>query len=213
MNYNDFSSEFNSTRQSLWPELLEFKKYLKNGQNVLDLGCGNGRLISLLKEYDLNYIGSDISSNLLNYAKKQDFGKMTSYSFIESDMLDLDFESSKFDIIFAIASFHHIKTREDRIKMLNKIEKWLKKDGLFIMTNWNLFQNKYIKYIFNFHKNSWNDFIVPWKDKEGSVIANRFYHGFTINELERLIQKFDLNMIKNSYSELKKNIITITSKN
>lgn len=65
MSYNQFASEFNKSRQNLWPELLEFKKYLKNGIKILDLGCGNGRLISLLKDYEIYYIGSDISVFLI----------------------------------------------------------------------------------------------------------------------------------------------------
>ncbi len=210
--YNTISSEFNVTRQTLWPELLEFKKYLKDGQKILDLGCGNGRLISLLKEFQIEYVGTDISESLLNYAKKQDFGKITKYEFIEDDMLNLDFKENDFDIIFIIASFHHLKLRKDRIKMLIKIEKWLKKDGIIIMTNWNLFQKKYLKHIFNLKKKSWNDFSIPWKNKDRHIIVNRFYHGFTLKELEKLLEKTEFNIIKNSYSDLRKNIITIASK-
>ena len=210
--YDQIAPEFNATRQNLWPELLEFKKYLNDDQNILDLGCGNGRLIHLLKEFKINYTGSDISSDLLNYAKNQDFGKIMNFKFIESDMINLDFEDNSFDIIFLIASLHHLNTKVDRIKMLTNIEKWLKPNGFVIMTNWNLFQKKYIKHIFNIHKRSWNDFLIPWKDKNGNVLVKRFYHGFRTKELEKLLEKSDLTLVKNSFSELKKNIITIASK-
>ncbi len=212
MDYNEFSNEFNATRQNLWPELLEFEKYIKNGQKILDLGCGNGRLVNLLGNYDIEYVGSDISSDLLNYAKKQDFGKIKNFQFIESDMLDLEFLDNSFDIIFLIASYHHLRIKSQRIKILEKMNKWLKKDGLIIMTNWNLFQRKYIKYIFNLEKKSWNDFLIPWKDKNGDVIANRFYHGFRLGELDKLAKNTQFKVLENRYSDTKRNIITVLSK-
>ena len=217
MNYNEFSNEFNESRQNLWPELLEFEKYLKNGQKILDLGCGNGRLVNLLKNYEINYVGSDISSNLLNYAKKQDFGKITQYQFIESDMLDLEFENNSFDIIFLVASFHHLRTKSQRIKMLNKVNKWLKKDGLLIMTNWNLLESnnfrKYFKYLFDFSiKKTLKDFIIPFKDNKGVILGKRFYHAFTIKELEKLFKNKGFNSVKNQLSENRRNIISILSK-
>lgn len=212
MDYNEFSNEFNATRQNLWPELLEFEKYVKNNQKILDLGCGNGRLVNLLKNYDIEYVGSDISSDLLNYAKKQDFGKIKNFQFIESDMLDLEFQNNSFDIIFLIASYHHLRTKSQRIKILTKMKNWLKEDGIIIMTNWNLFQRKYIKYIFNLEKKSWNDFLIPWKGKGRNVIANRFYHGFRLGELDKLAKNTQFRTLENGYSNTKRNIITVLSK-
>jgi RNA polymerase-binding transcription factor DksA len=33
-----------------------------------------------------------------------------------------------------------------------------------------------------------NDFLVPWKTKEGEVLVERYYHHFTQDELKRLIK-------------------------
>jgi len=43
------------------------------------------------------------------------------FNFIESDMLDVDTLDKKFDIIFMIASFHHLDTNEKRLELLRKI--------------------------------------------------------------------------------------------
>ncbi len=215
--YNDFATEFNETRKNLWPELLEFRKFLKNGQRILDLGCGNGRLINLLKDYEIEYVGSDISESLLNYAKKQDFGKITHVDFLEGDMLELDFEKSYFDIIFLVASFHHIKTSRQRVELLNKLKSCLRPGGLIIMTNWNLWgkQNfkKYFRYLLDFtHIKTFRDFIIPFKNSSGVVMGKRFYHAFTISELYKLAKKSKYEIIKNELSKDQRNIFTYLKK-
>lgn len=46
--------------------------------NILEFGCGSGRLLAhlaQLKDIKINYVGVDISKNLLSFAKKQISGK------------------------------------------------------------------------------------------------------------------------------------------
>ncbi len=77
----------------------------------------------------------------------------------------------KYDVIFFIASFHHLSTIEQREQCLKKIKSMLKKDGIICMTNWNLFQKKYRKRIVkSFFKSlisklKWNDTIIPFTKK------------------------------------------------
>lgn len=217
MSYNQFASEFSASRQNLWPELLEFKKYLKDGIKVLDLGCGNGRLVSLLKDYKIDYVGSDISESLLNYAKKQEKGKINEFRFVESDMMKLDFPKESFDIIFMIASFHHLENKKQRLELLQNMNFWLKKDGILVMTNWNLWEKhnfkKYFKCLFDFSMSkTFRDFIIPFKNNRGESLGKRFYHSFTKSEIEKLIKKTGFNIIDNKYSDKKKNLITIVHK-
>ncbi|MDD4290559.1 MAG: class I SAM-dependent methyltransferase [Patescibacteria group bacterium] len=217
MNYNNFSHEFNATRQNIWPEFSDFEKYLQNGQRILDLGCGNARIINLLKKYEIEYVGCDISGSLLNYAKKQQLGKITHTDFIEEDMLKLNFQKSSFDIIFLIASFHHLRTKRERVELLKKMKSWLKKDAIIIMTNWNLWNadyfKKYFKYLFDFsYKKTLRDFIIPFRNSERRVLGKRFYHAFRLQELQKLIKNTGLKLIKNEFSKDKRNILTYFQK-
>ena len=68
--YNRIAKYFSDTRRSTWPEFERFKKMLKPGQNILDWGCGNGRLFLMLRDYDIKYFGVDISIELLKIARK-----------------------------------------------------------------------------------------------------------------------------------------------
>jgi len=46
-------------------------QYIENHQKILDLGCGNGRLLNFLKNKKIEYIGVDNSEKLLLEAQKQ----------------------------------------------------------------------------------------------------------------------------------------------
>lgn len=211
--YDSIAPHFNLTRKKLLqPELFDFRKYLQDGQSILDIGCGSGRMLRILKDFEIFYCGIDISSNQINYAKKEDTGKIKKTEFIAKDILDANFDENSFDIILCIATFHHIKTKREKIALLKNIYKWLKPGGYLLMTNWNLFQNSYIKYIINFQKHSWNDFLVPYRDGNGKLLTNRFYHSFTISELKSLVSKTGFSLEKIEFSNNKNNIISICKK-
>ncbi|MDD3284773.1 MAG: methyltransferase domain-containing protein [Patescibacteria group bacterium] len=211
--YDSIAPHFNLTRKKLLqPELFDFKQYLQDGQSVLDIGCGSGRMLRILKDFEISYCGLDISLNQINYAKNEDLGKIKKTDFITKDILNANFEDNSFDIILCIATFHHIKTKKERISLLKDMYKWLKPGGYLLMTNWNLFQRIYIKYILNFQKYSWNDFLVPYRDSNGKLLTNRFYHSFTNAELKGLILKTGFNLEKIEFSSNKNNIISVCRK-
>ncbi|MFH1192254.1 MAG: class I SAM-dependent methyltransferase [bacterium] len=41
-------------------------KYVKNGMKILDIGCGNGRLLQALENRGIEYVGVDNSRNLIS---------------------------------------------------------------------------------------------------------------------------------------------------
>jgi len=70
-NYNDIAEQFNETRQKhSWQELIKLAKKVKSGSSVLDVGCGNGRLLKILPS-NIKYLGVDSSKKLLNLAQQQ----------------------------------------------------------------------------------------------------------------------------------------------
>lgn len=209
--YNKISKVFSQTRQYNWDEVKEYaEKYVKDGQNILDLGCGNGRLYQLLENYNVNYLGIDISKKLIEDAKE----KFPRAKFKIGDISKIKLEKNKYNLIFAIASFHHIPSPTLRQQAINNIYKSLKPGGIYIMTNWNLFQPKYEKY-FNKNKSpdpqlEENDTLIPWKNSQGKILANRYYHAFTLKEIEQLIGNSDFEIIENKKSRF--NIVTVIKK-
>ena len=188
--YDSIAGEFNKTRKSQWSEFDYFLEYVKSGSEVLDLGCGNGRIYELLKSKKVDYLGVDNSSGLLDKAREN----FPDAKFKLGDMVDLDLPDKSFDSIFSIASFHHIPGRKLRSRAVNEMHRVLKADGVLILTVWNLFQFKYftdlIKSMFSFiiHfglKYSWNDLWIKW----GQHKEKRYYHAFLPRELSRCFKK------------------------
>lgn len=164
--YNEVAEEFYQTRRKYSPETEELKKYVEEEEKVLDLGCGTGRLYEIFKDKKIDYIGVDFSENLIAKAKEE-YGD----HFKIADILILPFSSDYFDSIWSIAVFHHIPSKELRMRALSEIKRVLKPNGRVIMTCWK---------IESFFR---KDIFIPFHGKK------RYYHAFTKRELRNLFKK------------------------
>lgn len=181
--------DFSRTRWSIWAEFENFREYLKDGDKVLDAGCGNGRLLDLFKDKNIDYVGLDFSKGLIEIARK----KHSQHRFVVGDVLDLPFSNDSFNIVFSVAVLHHIPSKEFRQKVLKEARRVLKPGGTLILTVWDVWGKK--KAWFNVLKHSFLkilgqskldflDVFVPWGDK-----ALRYYHYFTKTELVNLVKE------------------------
>lgn len=204
--YNEIAANFDVTRKkALWPEIYEFAASVKDGDKVLDLACGNGRLLEALMDKKISYLGVDNSIELLNLARRN----YPDNKFIVSDILTLDnLESQKFNHIFCLAVLQHIPSRELRIKALKNMAAKLTNGGRLVISNWNLFTKvKYRRTLFKryflkflgFNKDDWNDLVFPWKDSSGQEKGLRYYHAFTGRELRQLVGEAGLKI--NNYQK------------
>jgi len=202
--YNKISEDFNRTRSFNWREISPIVcKFINNNYKVLDLGCGNGRLFDLLKQKNVSYVGVDASKNLINLATKK--YKDTAAKFFTSDVLNLPFSKNSFDAIISLAVLHHIPSTQNHQKFFKEIKKVLKKDGILILTVWNLWQNpKAINLLFKytflklFRKSDLDffDIFYPWKNSKGELLGNRYLHFFSIRSLEKLAKNNGFQVIK-----------------
>jgi len=194
--YDLIAEEFSQTRGFLWEELKKFKDLVKNGEKVLDLGCGNGRLLELLQDKKIEYVGVDNSQKIIEIAKE----KHPNFQFLVADALSLPFLENSFDKVFSISVFHHIPSEEFRLKFLEEIKRILKPKGVLILTVWNLWQKRYFLLLSKFFilklffrsRLDFKDIFIPWGRK-----IDRYFHCFTKGEIERLIKEVNLK-IQNS---------------
>ncbi len=202
--YNLIAKYFSYTRQHLWTELEWLRKFVKNGQNILDWGCGNGRLIFLLEGKKVSYFGTDQSDGLLKIAKKS-FKKEIKdgwAKFYSTAKKKKKFSENFFDLAFMIASFHHLPDRQSRLELLTDVYKQLKSGGSLIITVWNLESDWAKKKMDNgWEKVGENDFLIPWKNPEGKVLANRYYHHFPKEELVGLLKESGFKVESAEYGE------------
>lgn len=79
---------------------------LRNGQSLLDLGCGSGRLASALgQKMSIEYCGIDVVKALLKYAKKK---SPANYRFILNHSLGIPLPDAFCDMATAFSVFTHL---------------------------------------------------------------------------------------------------------
>lgn len=186
--YNDIASHFSNTREVLWDDLKDLKHFTHTGDAVLDLGCGNGRLYQMFSDLSIAYTGVDQSEGLIEKARQ----KFPGANFVVSNMVTLPFGDESFDVLYSIASFHHLPNDELRLQTLKEMKRVLKPGGKIIMTNWNAKSNWAEAKV---QKGDWtlgespDHFIVPWRNSKKEVKGLRHYWLLTPEHLESLAEK------------------------
>jgi tRNA (uracil-5-)-methyltransferase TRM9 len=193
-NYREIAGSFDLTRKKhVWPEMEKLLIGLNLEDSVLDIGCGNGRLLEVIKNQ--NYLGVDNSEELISLAKQN----YPDNNFRVADILDLKIEN-KYDLVISVAVLHHLPSEELRLKALAEMNKVAK--GKIYFSVWRMWNNQ--KYQPLLIKNIWlkitgrnkleiGDLLFPWKNHQGDLISQRYYHAFTKGELRRLLSKAGLN--------------------
>lgn len=104
----------------------------KNGERILDLGCGDGFYLHLLSRLDLKLIlhGVDYDKNAINSAKKNlDPNKI---KLTQADLMKrLPFHDEFFDGIVMSEVMEHLP---DDIKCMKEVKRVLKKNGRLVLS-------------------------------------------------------------------------------
>jgi trans-aconitate methyltransferase len=96
----------------------------KNGEYILDLGCGTGDLTDKLHKLGVNVVGIDKSENMIEQAKK----KYPHLKFEVQDALHLD-DHCEFDAVFSNATLHWVKPPKQALYCIYNA---LKQGGRFV---------------------------------------------------------------------------------
>lgn len=199
--YDTISEDFSRTRQGIWKDFYLFEKYIKHGMSILDLGCGNGRLIALLQNYEIRYTGLDSCKKLLEAARQ----KYPAYTFVSANMLNLPFADQSFDMVIAIASLHHIPSLYYRRRVLSEIKRVLKKGARLIASVWNIrhlpqykapFYISIARSFLTMGRYDIGDTFIPWKDAYGKHISIRYYHAFSLRSLGNLAESQGFHIVE-----------------
>lgn len=176
--YNNIALKYSQVREKEWKEMDFLFDKISEKDKVLDLGCGNGRFYSSFEKRRIDYFGIDFSSKLIEIAKE----KYPSGNFSIGDALDLKFQNDFFDKVYAIAILHHMPEEKLRIKLIKEVKRVLKKQGLFILTVWDLKEKA---------KNNEKDIFLSWYGAKEC-----YFHVFTLKELEDLVILSGLKIIE-----------------
>lgn len=179
--YDQVGDYFSHTRGWLWPEMLPYLNILKENDTVLDVGCGNGRLLGGLAK-NTSYVGVDFSKSLLANARRLH----PNSTFIEGDILS---ESTwqKLPIVsalFCVAVLHHIPRRKLPF-LFQMFARHTKKGGLVYVSSWNLWQKRYLRHHLSL-RSIWEKFktheirsvLVPFQKTTMRYCVSYFHHDF-----------------------------------
>lgn len=101
------------------------------GKDVLELACGSGEITIQLAKDGYHVLGSDLSSDMIEEAKKKEHSDLVDWKVM--DMSDFQLDQS-FDAILCLCdSFNYLLHKSQVLRMFKLVKEHLKPGGTFIM--------------------------------------------------------------------------------
>ena len=125
-----FGEDFSQDGFSDIEQINKILQYIPKGDNVhiLDIGCGNGKMLGYLQEKTGAFIhGFDYSENAIETAKNLYPVKS---EFREGIIGEIEYPAEQFDVIIAMDTMYFAKDMTDFVA---QIKRWLKPDGVFFV--------------------------------------------------------------------------------
>ena len=104
---------------------------IKKGDNILEIGCGEGRDSKYLLDNGYNLLATDVSAEAINYCKKKDYQHVDNYEVL--DVLNCGNFSNKFKFIYSVACLHMLVLQEDRDKYFKFISNHLEDNAIAVI--------------------------------------------------------------------------------
>ena len=138
--YDALANTFSASRGATEPGLERVFAQMQPGMLVLDLGCGQGRVATLLPA-ECEYVGMDFSTEMLTIAKRTANAARHSSPprFIVGDLLDPKWPAlvpGCADWVILRAILHHIPGLENRQAIVERAAECLAPQGRLLLANW-----------------------------------------------------------------------------
>ena len=208
--YGEHGRDFSGTRLRLQPGVRRIIEGLRMDESILDLGCGNGELARSLSRNGFHgaYLGLDFSLTLLGEAQREAFAFPVQFK--ETDLTSPHWETlagnMEYDLAFAFAVLHHIPGAELRCLIPRKVHELLKREGRFILSNWQFLDNPRLKSRIqpwgsvglDLEEVDPNDYLLDWR---GGAAGLRYVHHFGEDELAELAEASGFEVLETFYSD------------
>jgi ubiquinone/menaquinone biosynthesis C-methylase UbiE len=99
--------------------------------SVLDVGCGDGRVIKIILETTQNITGVDNESAAIQEAKER-LASFPSVKLFVADGMQLPFEDKVFDVVVFMMTL--VNLGQNKVAILKEIQRVLKIDGVVILS-------------------------------------------------------------------------------
>ncbi|XP_029664488.1 uncharacterized protein LOC115236279 [Formica exsecta] len=135
-----------TTQSKHWPRVYQFLQELEPGALVCDIGCGNGKYLSV--NHSVFKIGVDRCKRFTDIAREKE------NEVLICDNLALPFREESFDAVLSIAVVHHFATTERRVHALKELARILRIGGRLVISVWAM-EQKHRKF-------ESQDVLIPW---------------------------------------------------
>jgi len=120
---------FHHRKSELIRRFFQRRKIETSGLHHLDVGCGKGELLNLLRGDFAHSAGCDVSADMM----REITGIETR---VQTDPLKIPFEDEAFDLVTAVCVYHHVPPAS-RAALTQEIRRVLKPGGFFCMIEHN----------------------------------------------------------------------------
>ena len=176
---------YNFRQWSIFRRELEWLARRWQKGKLLNIGCAHGPDFLPFKQgFDLH--GVDFSPEMLRLAQKYSQKFNFDVNLSVADACHLPYPDKTFDWAISVATYHHIRYKEERQAALDELRRVLKPGGEAFITVWNRWQPKF-----------WlkgKEITVPWRTKDKTLY--RYYYLFSYSELEKLAKKTRFKILK-----------------
>lgn len=206
--YAQIAPHFSQTRHKPWPLVSAFLLSQPPGSVGLDVGCGNGKYLSVNPSVYL--LGSDRSAELVSLARDGLEGRRDR-EVVTADGLSLPYREGCADFVISVAVVHHFSTRDRRVDAVRKLLRCLRRrrdgdeGGRVLVYVWALEQGSSRR---GWDEGGEQDLLVPWvmknhaprkkvkgsggddaekksgEEEEKEKTFQRYYHLYRKGELE-----------------------------
>lgn len=109
------------TRRNLKSRERRLRQFrIKSDDDILDLGCGDGLNISILRQMGINkVVGVDISNELLRLAKQNNPG----VKFYVGSAQSIPFTARSFNVVLVDSVFHHLMEYNGAVREIKRVLK------------------------------------------------------------------------------------------
>jgi ubiquinone/menaquinone biosynthesis C-methylase UbiE len=115
-----YENHYYGSQSRILYKKVKFKIEKFKNEFILDLGCGKGLFLEILKEYKSHLYGADISPEMIKNAQE----RIANYAELKvADSENLPWVDNTFDIIVCILSFHHYPSPEKSIEEMKRVLK------------------------------------------------------------------------------------------
>ena len=172
------------TNYDLWVEFVE--PYLKKDDKILDLACGTGTFVTMLKlnGYE-NVSGLDLSDEIIEIANEKRKINRLDINFYVEDMMFFKVSEKQDVITCFFDSVNFLKDKNEIKKLFNAVYNALKPNGYFIF---DVFSKEMLKeYTNNKYEKDFETFKINWITKK--INSSTLKHEIEINEDGELINE------------------------